>query len=115
MHRVVCAVDCGRSSIRTACAPRWRARSSYGLTPRSTGEITIEGGRVEQRNFHDYPIVRMDEMPRVDVHIVAHGDPPGGIGEPGTPPIAPAVCNALFALTGKRVRRLPIRTEDLKA
>jgi isoquinoline 1-oxidoreductase beta subunit len=85
----------------------------YGLTAALKGEITIAKGRVEQANFSDYDMVRINEAPLVEVHIVESNDGPGGIGEPGTPPIAPAVCNAIFAATGKPVRRLPIRAGDL--
>ena len=69
---------------------------------------------MQQSNFHDYPVLRMDEMPEVEVHIVESSEPPTGVGEPGVPPIAPAVTNALFALTGKRVRKLPIRLEEVE-
>jgi isoquinoline 1-oxidoreductase beta subunit len=69
---------------------------------------------VKQRNFHDYPMLRMNEMPEVEAHIVPSTDKMGGVGEPGVPPVAPALANALFAVTGKRIRRLPIRAEDLK-
>jgi isoquinoline 1-oxidoreductase beta subunit len=71
-------------------------------------KITFKNGRVEQSNFDDYPMMRMDEMPRVEVHIVPSTETPGGIGEPGLPPAAPAVINAIFAATGKRIRTLPI-------
>jgi isoquinoline 1-oxidoreductase beta subunit len=80
----------------------------YGLTAALWGEITIDKGRVQQSNFHDYRMLRLAEMPVVEVHIVPSTDAQGGVGEPGTPPIAPAVCNALFVLTGKRIRKLPI-------
>jgi isoquinoline 1-oxidoreductase beta subunit len=80
----------------------------YGLTAALYGEIGIEGGRVVQGNFHDYPMLRLAEMPRVEVHIVPSTAAQGGVGEPGTPPIAPAVCNAIYAATGKRIRKLPI-------
>ena len=86
---------------------------AFGLTATFYGEITFENGRVEQRNFHDYPILRMNEMPAVEVHIVETTDKMGGVGEPGVPPVAPAVANAIFAATGQRLRRLPIRPEDL--
>jgi isoquinoline 1-oxidoreductase beta subunit len=79
----------------------------FGLTAALYGSITIRRGRVEQSNFHDYQVLRLDEMPVVDVHILKSHARMGGIGEPGTPPIAPAVGNAVFALTGKRLRRLP--------
>jgi isoquinoline 1-oxidoreductase beta subunit len=69
---------------------------------------------VQQRNFHDYKVLRMNEMPVVEVHIVPSNEKMGGVGEPGVPPVAPAVCNAIFAATGKRIRRLPIRAEELR-
>jgi isoquinoline 1-oxidoreductase beta subunit len=82
----------------------------YGLSAALYGEITVKNGRVEQSNFPDYDMVRLADCPQIEVHIVASGvEHLGGVGEPGTPPIAPAVCNALFAATGKRVRSLPIR------
>ena len=81
----------------------------YGLTAALKGEVSISKGRVVQGNFHDYPMLRMDEMPEVEVHILRSSEPPGGVGEPGTPPIAPAVANAVFAATGKPVRSLPLR------
>ena len=74
----------------------------------------LRDGRVEQSNFDDYPLLRISEMPRVEVHIVPSREEPGGVGEPGVPPIAPAVANAIFAAAGKRIRRLPIRAEELK-
>jgi isoquinoline 1-oxidoreductase beta subunit len=84
----------------------------YGLSAALHGAITLENGRVMQSNFHDYAPLRFSEMPRVEVHIVASGEPPTGIGEPGTPPIAPAVANAVFTLTGKRLRRMPFDQES---
>jgi isoquinoline 1-oxidoreductase beta subunit len=86
----------------------------FGLSATLHGEITFKQGRVNQSNFHDYPILRMSEMPMVEVHIVPSEEKSGGVGEPGVPPIAPAVCNAIFALTNKRIRSLPIRIEELK-
>jgi CO/xanthine dehydrogenase Mo-binding subunit len=87
----------------------------FGLTAALYGEITLRNGRVEQQNFHDYRMLRIHEMPEVDVHIIDSQEPSTGIGEPGVPPVAPALCNALFGLTKKRIRRLPIRSEDLRA
>ena len=81
----------------------------FGLTAALYGEVTIGRGRVVQSNFHDYPMLRLREMPEIDVHLVKSEAPPGGVGEAGLPPIAPAVCNAVFAATGNRIRRLPIR------
>jgi len=81
----------------------------YGLSAALYGEIKIENGRAVQGNFDDYPVLRLSEMPAIETHIVTSGDGWGGIGEPGTPPIAPAVANAIFALTKKPVRKLPIK------
>jgi isoquinoline 1-oxidoreductase beta subunit len=113
VHRVVCAVDCGRTVNPDTIAAQMEGAIVFGLTAALSGAITINHGRVEQGNFDDYPVLRMNEMPTVEVHIVPSENAPGGVGEPGTPPIAPAVCNAIFAATGKRIRRLPIRPEDL--
>jgi isoquinoline 1-oxidoreductase beta subunit len=113
VHRVVCAVDCGRHVNPDTIAAQMEGAIAYGLTAALKGNITINKGRVEQSNFHDYEMLRMNEMPKIEVHIVPSNDPPGGVGEPGTPPIAPAVCNAIFAVTGKPIRRLPIRPQDL--
>ncbi|HEV8646921.1 MAG TPA: molybdopterin cofactor-binding domain-containing protein [Burkholderiales bacterium] len=85
----------------------------YGLSAALYGEITLKDGKVEQSNFNDYPVLRMSEMPVVEVHLVKSAENPGGVGEPGTPPIAPSVANALFALTGKRHRTLPL-SQSLK-
>jgi isoquinoline 1-oxidoreductase beta subunit len=109
VHRVVCAVDCGMVVNPDTVAAQMESGIVYGLTAALKGEITIKNGRVEQSNFHDYQVLRIDEMPEVEVYIVPSHENPGGIGEPGTPPIAPAVANAVFAATGRPVRRLPIR------
>jgi isoquinoline 1-oxidoreductase beta subunit len=85
----------------------------YGLTAALYGEITIENGRVLQSNFHDYQMLRMNKTPKIEVYIVPSSEKMGGAGEPGVPPIAPALANALFAATGKRLRRLPIQQSDL--
>ena len=113
VHRVVCAVDCGRHVNPDIIAAQMEGGIVYGLTAALKGQITIDKGRVEQSNFHDYELLRLNEMPQVEVHIMPSNEAPGGCGEPGTPPIAPAVCNAIFAATGKPIRRLPIRPEDL--
>jgi isoquinoline 1-oxidoreductase beta subunit len=81
----------------------------YGLSAALYGEITIKEGRPATGNFDEYPVLRMNEMPEIETHIVTSGEALGGVGEPGTPPIAPAVANAIFALTKKPIRRLPIR------
>ncbi|MEJ2347327.1 MAG: xanthine dehydrogenase family protein molybdopterin-binding subunit [Gammaproteobacteria bacterium] len=109
VHRVVCAIDCGTVVNPNTVEAQMESAIVYGLTAALKGEITIKGGAVQQGNFDDYQMLRMNEMPEVEVHIVRNGEAPGGIGEPGTPPIAPAVANAVFAATGKPVRSLPIR------
>ena len=114
VHRVVCAIDCGKFVNPNTIAAQMESCIVYGLSAALYGAITFKDGRVEQRNFNDYPILRINEMPEVEVHIMPSQEEPGGVGEPGVPPIAPAVANAVFALTGKRIRRLPIRAEELK-
>jgi len=109
VHRVVCAVDCGRAINPDQIAAQMDSGVIYGLSAALWGRITLDQGRPQQTNFHDYRVVRMRETPRIETHIVNAGDAHGGIGEPGTAPTAPAVCNAIFALTGKPVRKLPIQ------
>jgi isoquinoline 1-oxidoreductase beta subunit len=112
VHRVVTAVDCGRVVNPAGVVQQMESAIVYGLSAALRGAITIDRGRVQQTNFHQYEPLRINEMPVVEVHIAASTNPAGGIGEVGTPAIAPAVTNAVFAATGKRVRRLPIRLED---
>jgi isoquinoline 1-oxidoreductase subunit beta len=113
VHRVVCAVDCGRAVHPDGVRAQMEGGIVYGLTAALKGAITIDGGAVQQGNFDEYEMLRIDEMPEVEVHIVPSTEAPTGTGEPGLPPLAAAVGNAIFAATGKRVRRLPIRPEDL--
>ncbi len=108
VHRVVCAVDCGMAINPGAVAAQMEGGVVYGLSAALSGAITLEGGRVKQSNFHDYPVLRMSAMPRVDVHIVESAETPKGTGEPAVPPIAPAIANAVAAATGRPVRALPI-------
>jgi len=114
VHRLVTAIDCGMVVNPDGVHAQLESGAVFGLTAALYGEISFANGRVQERNFHDYPMVRMNEMPRIDTHVVPSAEPLGGVGEPCVPPIAPAVCNAIFAATGKRVRRLPIRLHDLK-
>lgn len=114
VHRVVAAVDCGMTVNPQTIARQIEGGIVYGLSAALYGKITFKDGRVEQGNFHDYPVLRMSEMPKVEAHILASSEHPGGIGEPGTPPAAPALANAIFAATGKRVRTLPIDAAQLK-
>jgi isoquinoline 1-oxidoreductase beta subunit len=108
VHRVVAAFDCGLVVNPLTVEAQLQGAIVFGLTAALAGQITFKEGRVQQSNFHDYPLLRMNEMPRIEVHLVPGGDKPAGVGEPGVPPIAPAVANALFALTGKRARALPL-------
>jgi isoquinoline 1-oxidoreductase beta subunit len=108
VHRVVCAVDCGVAINPDVVRMQMESGIAYGLSAALYGAITIKDGQVEQGNFDRYRVLRFDEMPVVEVHIVSSDAPPTGVGEPGTPPMAPAVANALFQLTGKRVRKLPL-------
>ncbi len=109
VHRVVAAVDCGRVVNPDTVEAQVESAVAYGLSAALRGEITLERGRVREGNFDDYRPLRLDEMPAVEVHLVPSEEDPGGIGEPGLPPIAPAVANALFAATGRRFRSMPFR------
>jgi isoquinoline 1-oxidoreductase beta subunit len=113
VHRVVCAVDCGTVVNPDTVIAQMESGIVYGLSAALYGEITIRNGRVEQGNFDTYPVLRMNEMPAIETYIMPSDAPPGGVGEPSTPVIAPAVCNAIFAATGRRIRSLPIRPGDL--
>jgi isoquinoline 1-oxidoreductase beta subunit len=108
---VVAAVDCGMVVNPDGVRQQVEGGMVYGLSAALHGAITLENGRVMQSNFDSYAPLRFSEMPEVEVHIVESSEPPTGIGEPGTPPIAPAVANAVFALTGKRLRRMPFDQE----
>ncbi len=108
VHKVWCAIDCGFAANPSGVIAQMESGINYGLSAALHGEITFADGRVEQSNFHDYQVLRLNEAPEVLVTIVNSGERMGGAGEPGTPPIAPAVTNAIFAATGKRVRKLPI-------
>lgn len=111
VHRVWCAIDCGIAVNPAGVERQMHSGITYGLTAALFGRISIKDGRVQQQNFNDYQALRMDQMPAVEVSIVDSGHEPGGVGEPGVPPIAPAVVNALASLTGKPVRSLPIELD----
>ena len=115
VERVVCAVDCGRIVNPDTIKAQMESGITFGLSAALYGEITLKNGRVQQGNFHDYPLVRLQDMPEVDVHIVDSSEAPGGVGEPGVPPIAPAVANALFAASGARMRSLPMTPDKIMA
>jgi isoquinoline 1-oxidoreductase beta subunit len=112
VHRIVAAFDCGLVVNPMTVEAQLQGAVAFGLSAALHSKITLKDGRVEQSNFHDYPVLRMNEMPRVEVYLVPGGEKPTGVGEPGVPPVAPAVANALFALTGKRARLLPF--DDIK-
>ena len=108
VHRVVCAVDCGRAINPETIRAQMEGGIVFGLSAALYGQVTMKRGRVQQSNFHDYPVLRLNSMPVVEVHIVPSTEPPSGIGEPGTPLMAAVLGNALFTLTGQRVRSLPL-------
>ncbi|MCE9574294.1 MAG: xanthine dehydrogenase family protein molybdopterin-binding subunit [Deltaproteobacteria bacterium] len=109
VHAVTAAVDCGTAVNPLGIEAQVQGAIAFGLTAALHGKLTIEGGAVVESNFHDYPMLRMFEMPAIRVHVLASDAPMGGIGEPATPPVAPAVANAVFALTRQRLRTLPLR------
>ena len=113
IHRIVCALDCGQVIHPGIVESQTVGSVVFGLTAALYGEINIKEGRVVQSNFHDYPLLGIHEMPDVEVYLVDSNEDPGGAGEPAVPPVAPAVTNAIFAATGKRIRSLPIKSKDL--
>jgi isoquinoline 1-oxidoreductase beta subunit len=114
VRRVVCAVDCGTPVNPDTIRAQIEGGIMFGVTAALYGEITLKNGRVEQSNFDTYQVLRMNEAPAVEVYIVQNTEPPGGIGETGTSAIPAAVTNAIFAVTGKRLRKLPIDSSALK-
>jgi isoquinoline 1-oxidoreductase beta subunit len=109
VHRVVCAIDCGMVVNPNIVAQQMESAVLFGLSAALGGEITLRNGSIEQSNFNDYPVLRIDRAPEVETIIMPSAELPEGAGEPGTPPVAPAVAAALFALTGQRLRSLPLR------
>ena len=114
VRRVVCAVDCGTVVNPDTVRAQIQSGIIFGITAALYGKITLKDGRVEQSNFDSYQILRMNEAPAIEVHIVQSSEPPGGMGEAGTSCIPAAVTNAIFAATGKRLRKLPVDTAALK-
>ena len=113
VHKVTCAIDCGRAINPDTVEAQIESGIIFGLTAALYGEISIEDGRVAQNNFPDYDMVRLAQTPEIDVHIVESGEALGGLGEPATPPITAAVINAIYILTGQRIRELPLKNQDL--
>ena len=113
VHKVTCVVDCGIAVNPDIVKQQMESAIIFGLTAALYGEINVDRGKVKQSNFHDYEMVRMNESPIIETHIINSGEKLGGAGEPGTPGIAPALANAIFDATGKRIRELPIKNFDL--
>jgi len=111
VHRIVCAVDCGHVVNPDTIEAQIEGGLMFGITAALYSEITIKDGRVEQSNFTDYRMLRINEAPVIETHLIASTEAPGGIGEPGTAVLAPALANAIFAATGKRLRHLPVGTQ----
>jgi isoquinoline 1-oxidoreductase beta subunit len=107
--RVVCAVDCGTVVNPDTVKAQMEGGIVFGISGALYGEVTLKNGRVEQSNFSDYRVLRINETPAIEVHLIRNNESPGGIGEPGTAATAPALANAVFAATGKRIRRLPLQ------
>src|SRR5262249_9362097 len=114
VRRVVCAVDCGTVVNPDTVQAQIQSGAIFGVTAALNGEITLKNGRVEQTNFDSYQMLRINEAPSIEVHIVKSAEPPGGMGETGASAIVPAVANAIFAATGKRLRKMPVDVRVLK-
>jgi isoquinoline 1-oxidoreductase subunit beta len=113
VHKIVCVVDCGQMVNPRIVESQIESGIVFGLTAALWGEVTIVGGQVQQTNFNNYRLLRNSELPELDVHLVDSDETPGGIGEAAVPLVAPAICNAIFAATGKRLRELPIGRQAL--
>jgi isoquinoline 1-oxidoreductase beta subunit len=113
VHKMTCVVDCGQMVNPRIVESQIVSGIVFGLSAALWGEVTIVGGRVQQTNFNAYRLLRGNEMPELDVHLIDSAEPPGGIGEPSVAVVAPAIGNAIFAATGRRLRRLPITGQSL--
>jgi isoquinoline 1-oxidoreductase beta subunit len=113
IHKVTCVIDCGQVVNPRIVSSQLESAIIFGLSAALWGDVTFKNGRAQQQNFHEYRVLRLNETPEIDIHLVPSDAAPGGIGETGVPPLAPAVCNAIFAATGKRLRSLPISAHDL--
>lgn len=108
VHRIVCAIDCGQMVNPGIVQAQAEGSIVFGLTAALFGEINLVGGKVQEQNFDSYRLLRMNETPVIEVHLLESSEKPGGMGEPATALVAPAVCNAIYAATRKRLRRLPV-------
>jgi len=115
LHRIVCAIDCGQYVNPGIIAAQTEGGAIFGASAALFQELTFENGRLQQTNFHTFPVMRMNECPEIETHIVESTEKSGGVGEPGVPCAAPAIANAIFAVTGRRIRRLPIRLAETEA
>jgi isoquinoline 1-oxidoreductase subunit beta len=113
VHKITCVVDCGQMVNPRIVESQIESGIVFGLSAALWGEITVSGGRVQQTNFNTYRVLRSNELPELDVHLSPSDAPPGGIGEPAVAVVAPTICNAIFAATGKRLRSLPISAHAL--
>jgi isoquinoline 1-oxidoreductase beta subunit len=113
VRRVYCALDCGQQVNPDTVVAQVESSINFGLAALYHGEINIQNGRVQQSNFHDYPLLRMQDAARIDTYVVDSNEAPGGVGEPATALVAPAVCNAIYAATGRRLRSLPLSRHRL--
>lgn len=113
VHRIACVIDCGQTVNPAIVESQLESGIVYGLSAALWGEVTLRGGRVQQSNFNNYRVLRLSEMPKIDIYVLPSDASPGGIGEAGVPPVAPALCNAIFAATRKRLRSLPIAAHSL--
>ena len=113
VHKVFSAVDCGQTVNPMTIRAQIQGSIIFGLGATIKSEMTVKNGKVNEGNFDDYQVIRIDETPEINVYIIKNQENPGGIGEPGLPPIAPAIANAVFAASGKRIRKLPILSKDL--
>jgi CO/xanthine dehydrogenase Mo-binding subunit len=113
VHKITCVIDCGQMVNPRIVESQIESGIVYGLSAALWGDITLRAGQVRETNFNTYRVLRSNEVPELDVHLIQSEEAPGGIGEAAVPPVAPAVCNALFAATRKRLRRLPIAGQSL--
>jgi len=113
IHKITCVIDCGQTVNPRIVESQLESGIVYGLTAALWGNVTFRSGRVQQRNFNDHRVLRLNELPILDVQVIKSDARPGGVGESAVPPVAPSICNAIFAATGKRLRTLPIAAHEL--